>query len=181
MFEKLLIPKKVLGFMCDKMVDFFSNLVNNRISEDSQKNISVTEKEFERYFRNKLQDISDKVDNLEAVVYHEKILFNKVLEKMISDKYLINIENLVINQPIYILINIGESTYGDTKSFPEDSLSDFIMQVADDLFVCDENDVISNNKSNYKNTIKQLKPSQAIKEILEKRNKKLKQYEVDNK
>ena len=167
MFDKIIVPSTIKDFMCNKLVDFISTYVNNRISDNRKNEISSLQ--FEREFRKQLVEISDKIENLEAIVYQELQLFNKVMAQLTASN-VFKQNNTQIMGNIYITININ------CEQLEQTQLMELVSKEASDMFLAQEN-----NDVQLKN-VKEVDTQEVngfLKRTLEKANNKLKELRKD--
>ena len=110
MFDKILVSKEIIKFMCDKVGSFICDYYNNRINEKRERKAQLSTTQFEREFRNDLQQLEFKVDNMEALIYQSRQLFENSIKNLSDQTDFIKIENLNIFGDVCVTINynVGE-------------------------------------------------------------------------
>lgn len=84
MFSKIAIPATVLSFIVDKTADFLVDRLSKRVDDYREsKSFNLSEFSFEREFRNDLDNLSRSIQNLEAVAYQGKQLYEHSLNEII--------------------------------------------------------------------------------------------------
>lgn len=132
MIDKIKVGKDIFSFMCNSLSNFFTSYFSNRLSE--KKSDEISEIQFEREFRKNIEEIDQKVCNIEAIVYQEMQLYNNVINKLLSNTTLVKTDKINFYGNVYITINI------DSKSIINlEDLERIIFDSANDLLVIDDN------------------------------------------
>lgn len=105
MISKVKIPKTALTFIIDKTADYIINRISKRVDDHQSKSTNLSSIEYERELRNGLSELKDKINNLEAVIYQGKRLYEMTVSQ------LINIEQPNINVYGNLNINITANIY----------------------------------------------------------------------
>ena len=79
MISKIKIPKVALKFILDKTADFLVNRLSKKVDERESKSIQLSTDIYERELRKDLESLKDNIQNLEAVVYQGKRLYEMSL------------------------------------------------------------------------------------------------------
>lgn len=105
MISKVKIPKSALTFIIDKTADYLINRISKRVDDHKSKSTNLSSIEYERELRSGLVELKDRINNLEAVIYQGKRLYE------MSVSQLIKIEQPNINVYGNLNINITANIY----------------------------------------------------------------------
>lgn len=133
------LTQKVLNFLIEKATDFILDRVGHKIDNKQSSSIELSESAFERSLRRDLDELTEKVTNLEAVVEQGKILFTQVMIAL-SDSYSSN-QSFIghVHGDISITINIFPSTeptttIGNNAFYPLNDIRNLVEKKASRLF-----------------------------------------------
>lgn len=153
-------------FMCNKLVDFVSTYINNRISDKKNK---VSALQFEREFRQQLFEISDKIENLEAVVYQEVKLFDKVMSQLEASSVLEKNNDFMIGN-VYIIVGF------DSEALDLKKIREMVSKEVDAILAVQE---INNTESEKQIDTSPQKVNAFIAKTLAKADDRLKELRKD--
>lgn len=85
MFPKIAIPTTALSFIVDKTADFLVDRLSKRVDDYREsKSFNISEYSFERELRKDLDNLNRSIQNLEAVAYQGKQLYEHSLHEIIG-------------------------------------------------------------------------------------------------
>lgn len=155
MLGKIKVSKEIIKLMCDKVGSFISDYYNNRINE---KRAQLSTTQFERELRNNLQHLETKIDNVEALVYQSRQLFENSIKSLSRQTDVIRIENVNFFGDVQVTINYnlgGIQINGDGNIITKDFIQRIVNNEANKLFEIEEKSKVSDspvieNKSSIK-------------------------------
>lgn len=85
MFSKIAIPPAVLSLIVDKTADFLVNRLSKRVDDYREsKSFNLSEYSFERELRRDLDSLNRSIQNLEAVAFQGKQLYERSLSEIMQ-------------------------------------------------------------------------------------------------
>lgn len=174
MIPKIKIPKAALNFILDKTADFLVNRLSKKVDDRETKSIQLSTDIYERELRKDLESLKDSIQNLEAVVYQGKILYETSLCELNNKFGGLFPANINVYGNVSLTVNLcymaeGIQINGQTISISEQDITDVINSKVGELF-----DVTENKPSINKNKLTSIKFSNIISkrsnELADKRN-----------
>lgn len=175
MLEKIKVSKEIIMLMCDKVASFISDYYNNRINEKREKKVQLSTTQFERELRNDLQYLEAKMDNIEALVYQSRQLFENSIKTLSHQTDAVIIENINFFGDVQVTINYnlgGVQINGDGNVITKHFIQQIVSNEADELFEVEEGFFIGNSPVS--------EDKKSIKEIISRGEKKLRKLRGDD-
>lgn len=173
MLSKVKIPKYIVKFIKKQVTDFLSFQLIKNMDANKRVQVQLSSDQFERELRKTVCDLDKKVDNLEAVIFQGKLLFEQTINQLTDISKSNNIPNINVEGDVNIIINLNYNS-GNAQNEWKDNviLSKTIQEIidteADNLFEIVDSDV--SDKSYFLETNK---ISNKMAEIISRNQEKL--------
>ena len=174
MISKIKIPKDALKFILDKTADFLVNRLSNKIDGREAKSMQLSTNVYERELRKDLEVLKDSIQNLEAVVYHGKRLYEMALSEINNRFENLCSSNINVYGDVSVTVNLCYfadeiQVNGKTNCVSRKDIVDILDTKVTELFVS-----IENKQSIIENRTTALRFSDIISkrnnELIDKRN-----------
>lgn len=152
MISKIKIPKEALKFLLDKTTDFLVSRLSKKVDEKEEKSIQLSTDIYERELRKDLENLKDSVQNLEAVIYQGKRLYEMSLCELNNRFVRPYPTNINIYGDVSVTVNLcyieeGIQINGQKISISKQDIVDVLNFEASKLFEATENNsAINKNK-----------------------------------
>lgn len=170
MLSKIKIPGYIAKFIKNQVIDYMRFQLIKKADTNKSNSVQLSSDLFERELRNNICNLDKQVDNLEAVVFQGKRLFEQIIQQLSEMSKSNNSPNINIEGNVNIIINFSSGNIqNELKGDIPKEIKNIIDEQVNNLF-----EIVDSDVSGQKVLLKSNKISNKMAEIIDRGQEKLK-------